>query len=194
MIGVFTVPIGDLMLELKAERKEETEIIENICVELEKILQSGEFEVKSYNTSINNKGAKKQSTQNFDQDSRYESSTYGGVDTEIQRDAGMDVSEDGLIESERGSVTSSTKFKAKKRSGSRSKSGSKKIKKQIEKSLKDQVEVLGPNDEKGTEEAKRTTEEQLAIMKSLKATGIKDGGEDDGAQLFVSNRKLSDKN
>lgn len=43
MIGVFTVPIGQLMLDLKAERKEETAIIENVNAELDKILNDGSF-------------------------------------------------------------------------------------------------------------------------------------------------------
>ena len=43
MIGVFTLPIGELMMELKAERREETAIIENIITELEKILAHADF-------------------------------------------------------------------------------------------------------------------------------------------------------
>ena len=42
LIGVFTVPIGQLMLDLKDERREETQIIEDINVELEKILNDGD--------------------------------------------------------------------------------------------------------------------------------------------------------
>ena len=47
MIGVFTVPIGQLMLDLKEERRSETEIIQGINESLEKILKSDDF-IKSY--------------------------------------------------------------------------------------------------------------------------------------------------
>jgi hypothetical protein len=51
MIGVFTVPIGQLMLDLKEERKSETAVIQRINEDLEKILKSDDF-IKSY--SLNN--------------------------------------------------------------------------------------------------------------------------------------------
>lgn len=54
MIGVFTVPIGELMEDLKEERRRETDIIRNINAELAKILGPEEdmagsrFSVASY--------------------------------------------------------------------------------------------------------------------------------------------------
>ena len=48
MIGNFSIPIGDLMMELKAERKEETEIMEELNVQLEKIIKGGALEPSSY--------------------------------------------------------------------------------------------------------------------------------------------------
>ena len=48
MIGVFTIPIGQLMLDIKAERESETSEIEKINQALEVIMQGSEFEVKSY--------------------------------------------------------------------------------------------------------------------------------------------------
>jgi hypothetical protein len=37
-IGIFTIPIGDIMFDLKKERKEELEAIEFIVSELDKII------------------------------------------------------------------------------------------------------------------------------------------------------------
>lgn len=48
MIGVFTIPIGQFMLDLKAERKRETKEIENINVKLNEILQ-GELGPQNFN-------------------------------------------------------------------------------------------------------------------------------------------------
>jgi hypothetical protein len=38
MIGVFTIPIGELMVSLQAEREEELLEIEKVCEKLEEIL------------------------------------------------------------------------------------------------------------------------------------------------------------
>lgn len=43
LIGVFTVPIGQLMLDLKAERREETAMIKNINEKLKEILTNGDY-------------------------------------------------------------------------------------------------------------------------------------------------------
>ena len=39
LIGVFTIPVGDLIHKLRKEREDETGVIENINSELEKIMQ-----------------------------------------------------------------------------------------------------------------------------------------------------------
>ena len=39
MIGSFTIPIGDLIHKLRKEREEETEAIEYVNMELDKILK-----------------------------------------------------------------------------------------------------------------------------------------------------------
>lgn len=56
LVGVFSIPIGELMHSLMAERKEETETIENICVELSKLLISDAAPVGAFalNDSIDN--------------------------------------------------------------------------------------------------------------------------------------------
>jgi len=43
MIGVFTVPIGQIMDDIKAEREAETAVIDKINQELKKILDGGEY-------------------------------------------------------------------------------------------------------------------------------------------------------
>jgi len=48
MIGVFSIPIGELMMALKAERKEETEIMEVLNEKLEDIIKAGDLEPNSY--------------------------------------------------------------------------------------------------------------------------------------------------
>ena len=48
MIGVFTIPIGELMVSLQAEREEELLEIEKVCEKLEEILQNPDFQPKSY--------------------------------------------------------------------------------------------------------------------------------------------------
>ena len=63
MIGVFTVPIGQLMLDLKEERRSETAVIQNINEELEKLLKSDDF-IKSY--SLNNSDGEKKSSAQVD--------------------------------------------------------------------------------------------------------------------------------
>ena len=53
LIGVFTLPIGDLMVQLKEERKIELDAIQNICFKLEEFLKSGgELEPKSYSNKL----------------------------------------------------------------------------------------------------------------------------------------------
>ena len=47
MVGVFTIPIGQYMLDLKAERKRETAEIDNINKKLDEILQ-GELVPQEY--------------------------------------------------------------------------------------------------------------------------------------------------
>jgi len=53
LIGVFTIPIGDLMVALKKERVEETKTIEEICEKLEEIIRDPGNQVKSYGGNIN---------------------------------------------------------------------------------------------------------------------------------------------
>ena len=54
MIGVFSVPIGELMRSLKLERKNETEIIQGIIDKLKEIDDDGEeYHPPSYKNSIN---------------------------------------------------------------------------------------------------------------------------------------------
>lgn len=48
MVGVFTVPIGTLMIELKDERTRETAAIEEINEKLEQILNQADLQPKSY--------------------------------------------------------------------------------------------------------------------------------------------------
>ena len=54
MIGVFSVPIGDLMRSLKEERERETQIIQDIIDKLKEIDDDGsEYHPPSYRNSIN---------------------------------------------------------------------------------------------------------------------------------------------
>ena len=48
-IGVFTIPIGDIMFDLKKERKDEFQAIELIVQELDKIINAGpELNIKNF--------------------------------------------------------------------------------------------------------------------------------------------------
>lgn len=61
MIGVFTMPIGQYMLDLKAERARETAVIEDINEELGRILRDGAVEVQNFGGNDNNRISKAKS-------------------------------------------------------------------------------------------------------------------------------------
>jgi len=56
MIGVFTIPIGQYMLDLKAERVRETEAIETINDELGKILSGDVMPVQNFDSGRESSG------------------------------------------------------------------------------------------------------------------------------------------
>lgn len=72
MIGVFTVPIGDLMRSLKEERERETNIIREIIKELSERLgpddnmEGDEYMARSYRASINGDSVDQYQEQHID--------------------------------------------------------------------------------------------------------------------------------
>ncbi len=57
IIGNFTLPIGELMQDLIRERQEETKIMEDIVEEIDKIIEKGDFQPKSFVPQINYEAA-----------------------------------------------------------------------------------------------------------------------------------------
>lgn len=164
MIGVFTVPIGQLMLDLKEERRSETAVIQNINEELEKLLKSDDF-IKSY--SLNNSDGEKKSSAQVD--SSYSQDFH---DTEVHKrmdsDESFDQSERGSLISRSGNRNSqSLKTKQKRKQND-------KVKSQIQKSLKDSdlkktgSEKLGANEEDGINNAFHKKEAVLMNAKKLR--------------------------
>ena len=168
LIGVFTVPVGELMLALKKERKEETEIIEEINQKLEKILRFGNYEPKDYiNASIpNDQTGASNNFNGSEARSYYQSSNKGSInETEIDRDDSVPESQKLLdAESSQNSLVAKKKRKPKNAD----------VKKKIQKSLKgseiikEGAEQLGANENQGNDMAFQSKMENLEIVKERK--------------------------
>ena len=158
MIGVFTLPIGQLMMDLRDERREETEVMEYINSELQKIIEDGDYQVKDYSVD------------------RSKKKPLG-----ILNDSNTLATEE--YDSDSNLMNNKELHKAKKRTASRKK----KIQKSVrgsELGKEGADEVLGPNDEEGQYNAQQKKAEQLKLMHDAKLSLMSGGlGEDDAVNL-----------
>jgi hypothetical protein len=85
MIGVFTMPIGEYMLALKKERKEETDEIEKINVKLERIIHHDNSAENYIISEVENSN---QINKSVDKDD--EGTKLGALDTSEIKDSNVD--------------------------------------------------------------------------------------------------------